>query len=102
MNERRDSPFKRAKHNRTSCSATHGALAKIEVRKEGGAGQEARKPEDHGEGFGGEDGVFVGGGGEEARAQGEVGDGERRGPDTGEDEEVDGGGGEGGFGGIPP
>ena len=93
-----DSPLKGAKHNSGGHDVTDGAPAQGEILLEHRQGDPAGEPEDHGDGIESEDGVLVGGGGEEARGEGEVEEGEE-GPDGGEEEEVDawgGGGGEGG------
>ena len=46
--------------------------------------------------------MFVSGGREEARREREVGDGETKRPDGGEEQEVERGRGRGGFRGVPP
>lgn len=82
-------PLKSAKHDRASGRSADGAFAEIQAREEDGRGQEAREPEDHGHGLGGQDAKLVRGRGQETRRKGEIGHGEGRGPDAGEDEEVD-------------
>ena len=90
--KKKDSPLKRAENRgrlrrpaQPPLTARHGA-------HEDGHGDEAREPEQHGDGVEGQHGELVGEAGEVAGHEGEVG-GHEEGPDGGEDEEVDGGGG---------
>ena len=87
-----NSPLKSAKHGRGLRRPANPALADQQGADEDGDGDEAREPEEHGDGIEGQHGELVGEAGEVAGHEGEVGRHEE-GPDGGEDEEVDGGGG---------
>ena len=90
--ERRNSPLESPENDRCRHELADAAPAQLQVVLEYRQRDPAREPEDHGHGIEGQDGEFVRGGGEEARGEGEVEQGQE-GPDGDEDEEVDAGGG---------
>lgn len=83
----KNSPLKRGKGGGRLGRVAHIPKADA-VTQEGGQGDEAGEPEEHGESLGGEDAELVGGGGEAPGSEDEVEQGEQ-GPDGGKDEEVD-------------
>ena len=84
----KDSPLQSPKNNRRRHVATDGAPAQREPVLEHRQRDPAREPEHHGHGVERQDGELVRRGGEEARGEDEVEQGEK-GPDGGEEQEVD-------------
>lgn len=82
-------PLKRGKHNGRHHDIAHVPITQYQIMVKHGQGDEPGKPEQHGQGVHRQDGELVCDAREEARSEGEVGDGDEQGPDGGEDEEAD-------------
>ena len=82
-------PFQRSKSGSGLSSPANVASAEEEIGEEDSQCDEPSKPKQHGDNLSGQDAKLVSCGREEARRQGQVGDGKDGGPYAAEKEEVD-------------